>query len=159
MGNRESLLAWSASFLQNRPQQDVDGNSSNPLPVLSGVPQGTVLCPLFFLIYINDIDKNLSPGTKIRLFADDSLLREITDISNSQTLQKDINTLQHWESHNKMEFQPRDVHSHAFHTQTRSHFIHIQHPWNKPRLTELCQVPWNYTRHQTRLERTYQLRL
>ena len=108
MGIRESLLAWSASFLQNRTQQVVvDGHSSDPLPVLSGVPQGTVLGPLFFLIYINDIHKNLSPGTKVRLFADDSLLyREITDISDSQTLQKDLDTLQRWESHNKMEFHP-----------------------------------------------------
>ena len=56
---------------------------------------------------MNDIHKNLSPGTKVRLFADDSLLyREITDISDSQTLQKDLDTLQRWESHNKMEFHP-----------------------------------------------------
>ena len=108
MGIRESLLAWSASFLQNRTQQVVvDGHSSDPLPVLSGVPQGTVLGPLFFLIYINDIHKNLSPGTKVRLFADDSLLyREIADISDSQTLQNDLDTLQRWESRNKMEFHP-----------------------------------------------------
>ena len=48
--------------------------ASTPTTVLSGVPQGTVLGPLFFLIYINDISKGLSQGTKIRLFADDSLL-------------------------------------------------------------------------------------
>ena len=69
MGIRESLLAWSASFLQNRTQQVVvDGHSSDPLPVLSGVPQGTVLGPLFFLIYINDIHKNLSPAAPMPVF-------------------------------------------------------------------------------------------
>ena len=64
-----------ASFLVGRKQcVVVDGKASKPTDVLSGVPQGTVLGPLFFLVYINDISKDLTPGTKIRLFADDSLL-------------------------------------------------------------------------------------
>ena len=76
-------------------------------PALSGVPQGTVLGSLFFLIYINDIHKGLSPGTKISLFADDSLLyRTIADDSDTLLLQKDLDTLQQWESNNKMEFHP-----------------------------------------------------
>ena len=75
--------------------------------VLSGVPQRTVLGPLFFLIYINDISKGLSEGTKIRLFADDSLLyRTIETPSDSATLQKDLDTLQTWEKQWKMEFHP-----------------------------------------------------
>ena len=74
-GLSENLLNWSHSFLFHRSQRVVvEGTMSASQPVLSGVPQGTVLGPLFFLIYINDISFNLSPGTKIRLFADDSLL-------------------------------------------------------------------------------------
>merc|ERR1712240_67839 len=108
IGIKESLLAWSTSFLQGRTQQVVvDGSISDSPPVLSGVPQGTVLGPLFFLIYIYDILKNLSPGTNVRLFADDSLLyRNITNITDSQILQHDLDTLQSWESRNKMEFHP-----------------------------------------------------
>ena len=69
------LLQWARSFLVGREQRVVvEGMESVPSKVLSGVPQGTVLGPLFFLIYINDISKGLSKGTKIRLFADDSLL-------------------------------------------------------------------------------------
>ena len=69
-----------------------------PTAVLSGVPQGTVLGPLLFLVYINDISKGLSKGTKIRLFADDALLyRIIEKPSDTVTLQKDLNTLQLWE--------------------------------------------------------------
>ena len=60
----------------------VEGSSSSTQPVLSGVPQGTVLGPLLFLIYINDIDQDLSPGTSIRLFADDSLLYRTINIIN-----------------------------------------------------------------------------
>ena len=85
----------------------VDGVSSSPTEVLSGVPQGTVLGPLFFLVYINDISQGLSKGTKLRLFADDSLLyREINSLEDSAILQKDLNLLQSWEKKWKMEFHP-----------------------------------------------------
>ena len=102
------LLSWTSSFLLNRTQHVLlNGSFSDPAKVLSGVPQGTVMGPLLFLIYINDIHRNLSPGTEIRLFADDSLLyRNISDTSDSQTLQKDLDTLQKWELENKMEFHP-----------------------------------------------------
>ena len=85
----------------------VDGKASKPTIVLSGVPQGTVLGPLFFLVYINDISKNLTPGTKISLFADDSLLyRTIKSSKDCEILQKDLNNLQKWERLWKMEFHP-----------------------------------------------------
>ena len=102
------LLQWIHSFLSNRTQSVVvDGATSSPAPVLSGVPQGTVLGPLLFLTYINDINKNLTKGTQIRLFADDSLLyRTIKTEEDSRILQKDLDTLQIWEAANKMEFHP-----------------------------------------------------
>ena len=107
-GIRGPLLEWTSSFLIGRKQcVVVDGKASKLTDVLSGVPQGTVLGPLFFLIYINDISKNLSVGTKIRLFADDSLLyRTIRSAKDCEILQKDLNTLQQWEKLWKMEFHP-----------------------------------------------------
>ena len=103
------LHQWCRSFLLGRTQKViVDGTSSDTCPVLSGVPQGTVLGPLFFLIYINDITENLSPGTMIRLFADDSLLyRTINSQDDVDTLQKDLDLLQSWEVTWKMEFHPQ----------------------------------------------------
>ena len=108
LGIRNSLLNWIRSFLIGRNQRVViEGKESSPTKVLSGVPQGTVLGPLFFLVYINDISKGLSEGTKLKLFADDSLLyRTIKDPSDSDILQKDLNTLQIWEKKWKMEFHP-----------------------------------------------------
>ena len=107
-GISEDILKWTRSFLHDRKQKViVEGIESDPHPVLSGVPQGTVLGPLFFLIYINDIGNNLSPGTKLSLFADDSLLyRDIKSVKDCEILQKDLDSLQEWEGKWKMEFHP-----------------------------------------------------
>ena len=59
-------------MLQNRKQSVLlDGSKSKPATVRSGVPQGTVLGPLLFLLYINDNGDKLTTGTSIRLFVDD----------------------------------------------------------------------------------------
>jgi len=98
LGIRHSLLSWCKSFLVGRSQKVlVDGMASNPKPVLSGVPQGTVLGPLFFLVYINDISGGLNKGTKLKLFADDSFLyRTIRSVGDTILLQNDLNTLEAW---------------------------------------------------------------
>ena len=108
LGIKGPLLRWIGEWLSGREQRVVlNGEHSDWADVTSGVPQGSVLGPLLFLIYINDISKNLSPNTKIRLFADDSLLyRTISSPSDSAQLQKDLDTLQLWETSNKMEFHP-----------------------------------------------------
>ena len=72
-GIRNHTLNFISSFLTNIAHHVVvNGSTSNVESVLSGVPQGTVLGPLLFLIYINDIEQHLT--TKIRLFADDSAI-------------------------------------------------------------------------------------
>ena len=108
LGIRNSLLQWIRAFLIGRKQRVVvEGVESQPGDVLSGVPQGTVLGPLFFLVYINDIAQGLSEGTKLRLFADDSLLyRIIKSPRDVEILQKDLETPQNWEKKWKMEFHP-----------------------------------------------------
>ena len=70
------LVKWIYSYLSDRKQQVVvGGSSSNTLPVLSGVPQGSVLGPLLFLLYINGITSiTLSSNSHLTLYADDMLL-------------------------------------------------------------------------------------
>ena len=111
LGIRNSLLNWIRSFLIGRNQRVViEGKESSPTKVLSGVPQGTVLGPLFFLVYINDISKGLSEGTKLKLFADDSLLyRIIKNPSDSAILQKDLDTLQIWGKKMENGISPRQM--------------------------------------------------
>ena len=95
-GIRGALLRWIESFLTNRTQQVIiKDKSSNPLPVLSGVPQGSVLGPLLFICYINDIPNNIS--STIRLYADDALLyRSIHNEKDVYALQNDLDLLTSW---------------------------------------------------------------
>ena len=83
----------------------VDGKFSNQAPVLSGVPQGTVLGPIAFLFYINDLSSNIS--SQVRLFADDCLLYTATEVDKSSPfLQKDLKQLERWQNDWLMSFNP-----------------------------------------------------
>ena len=99
-------LKWMDSFLCYRQQRVVvNGAKSDWAQILSGVPQGTVLGPLLFSLYINDISADID--SEIRLFADDCVCyREIKDTENTLKLQKDIGQLGCWARKWGMRFQP-----------------------------------------------------
>jgi hypothetical protein len=99
-------LAWISRFLQNRTQQLVlEGSKSDTAEVTSGVPQGTVLGPLLFLVFINDLPDCVV--SDVRLFADDCLLyRTIKSQTDADMLQNDLTCLQEWESKWLMSFNP-----------------------------------------------------
>ena len=87
------INVWLSVFLKNQNQLViVGGDYSKWVEVESGVPQGTVLRPLLFLLYINDLPDNLH--SQVRLFADDCVVyRNVTTIKDMQLLQKDLESL------------------------------------------------------------------
>jgi hypothetical protein len=105
-GIRGNIHQWIGSFLNSRTQRVVvDGDKSDEAPVTSGVPQGSVLGPILFLCYINDMPNVLR--SDCRLFADDSIVyRSIATLEDCDILQDDLKALEKWERTWGMSFNP-----------------------------------------------------
>ena len=89
----DKLLQWVRSFLSERKQRvRVGSEYSKKSDVLSGIPQGSILGPVLFTIFINDLPNSIESTCKI--FADDTKIYNNTD--ENKTIQKDLNTLQKW---------------------------------------------------------------
>ena len=105
-GIRGPLLNWFTSFLSERQQTVIcEGRSSTSASVSSGVPQGTVLAPLLFLLYINDLPDSIN--STVRLFADDVLLYGvISNDADGEQIQNDLIRLEQWQTIWQMNFNP-----------------------------------------------------
>ena len=106
-GINGKLLDLFTDYLSNRKQRVVlNGMNSEWSPLLSGVPQGSVLGPLLFLIYVNDLENGIK--SKIKFFADDtSLFSVIHDpIISASELNHDLQLIHKWAQQWKMSFNP-----------------------------------------------------
>ena len=105
IGIGDKLLKWIEAFLINRTQYiTVEGALSRESNVTSGVPQGTVLGPLLFLIHISDINNEVR-NSHVTSFADDTrILKTIKDPNDRIMLQNDLEIIYEWSRKNKMEF-------------------------------------------------------
>ena len=105
-GVQGKTLGWTEPFLAGRTQCVVlDGEASSELSLSSAVPQGSVLGPILFLLYINDLPDHIH--SQVRLFADDTAMYlAVQKQEDSATLQNDLNNLQEWEQLWDMEFNP-----------------------------------------------------
>ena len=110
-GVEGQLLAWIKSFLQGRRSDWVD--------VSSGVPRGSVLGPLLFLIFVNDISEWIK--SNVKMFADNSKVwTRISTLRDGEVLQDDLNNLMSWSDKWKLEFNPE-----------KCKVMHIGHSKNK----------------------------
>ena len=105
IGINGMLGRWLHCFLTGRYQRViVNGTKSDPVPVVSGVPQGSVLGPLLFLILIGDIDQDVATSF-ISSFADDTRVgHEISSKDDCRLLQQDLQAVFDWANANNMEF-------------------------------------------------------
>lgn len=100
-----SLLQWFVSYLTNRHQcVTVHGSASDSLPVTSGVPQGSILGPVLFCLYVNDLPDSIT-SSHIAMFADDTkLFKQIKSIGDSELLQRDLRQLETWSQESGITF-------------------------------------------------------
>jgi hypothetical protein len=107
-GIEGKLYNWLNSYLSSRSQfVTINGYSSQSYPITAGVPQGSVLGPTLFLLFINDLPS--ACANPIYLFADDSTLFKIIKKSDSielyrQSIQQDLNALENWATVNRAGF-------------------------------------------------------
>ncbi len=108
----DQCFVFFKNYLKDRLQRVVIGNKvSNTCNVNSGVPQGSIVGPTLFILFLNDITNDLSPGTNIALYADDTKIwRRINIQDDHWILQRDINQLLNWAAINKMVFHPSKSH-------------------------------------------------
>ena len=92
------LLGWFSDHLLDRSQRVViDGKASFRLPVTSGVPQGSLVGPLLFVIFINDRPDAINEHTSTTLYADDTKLHcTILAVKDCDILQQDLTSLNTW---------------------------------------------------------------
>ena len=129
-GVRGNTLNWFQSYLTGRAQYvTVNGHVSGSLPVLCGVPQGSVLGPLLFLIYVNDLP-SVSKVLRFYLFADDTSI--YYDSDNLYNLQKVVNRelrkVRKWLDGNRLSLNISKTNYVIFHSSSRriDEFIRIK---------------------------------
>ena len=95
-GISEKILSWTRAFLLGREQLvTVNSELSRVAAVLSGIPQGSVLGPLLFICFVNDMPNVVH--SHIQMFADDTKLYcEVNNMQNAHDLQKDLTALESW---------------------------------------------------------------
>ena len=100
------LLKFLKNYLCDREQCVlIDGIKSSTIPVHSGVPQGSIIGPILFVLFINDLPQGIDENSNIALYADDTKLwRTIKSDSDVSQLQKDIDYLNTWSIRNKINF-------------------------------------------------------
>ena len=105
IGITGTLWTWFKDYLSNRYQRVTINNSySDLLPVNSGVPQGSILGPLLFLVYINDMSSYIHHSQLLKFADDTKCFRHISTLSDHNALQEDITAVFTWSRDSDLDF-------------------------------------------------------
>ena len=120
------LLSWIESFITNRKQRvNINGTYSQWKDVVSGVPQGSVLGPILFIIFVNDLPNILKTGS-CSIFADDTKLQaNANNIKGADMIQKDLDKLNDWCKEWKLIFNAEKCHVLHFGSRNHNFLYHI----------------------------------
>ena len=128
---------------------------SNQADVLSGVPQGTVLGPLLFLVFINDLPEVVKHSS-VKLFADDSILfKHIKSSYDAMKLQQDLTSLEEWEQQWQMKFHPEKCTVMRIGANSSMKRDTNYSAWTHPRSRVIEQVPWSQYQRRPNMERPH----
>ncbi len=106
-GLNGNILKWFIDYLSGRQQRVLlNSEISKTLPVSSGVPQGSILGPLLFLIYINDLPESMtSPSVDVSLFADDTKCFSIVEsLADARVLKTEAGNMEKWAQSERLKF-------------------------------------------------------
>ena len=108
-GITNPILSWIEDFLSRRYQRvSIEGEISNRMEDTTGIPQGSVLGPIIFVLYTNDLPDAVE--SEAYLFADDTnIFRSINSIDDQQILQNDLIKLENWSDKCLLKFHPENV--------------------------------------------------
>ena len=130
-GIKDQLLNWFNTYLMNRPLEVVfNGEVSDVFIATSGVPQGSILGPLLFLLYIDDISSNIASSTS--LYADDMKLSYcIEDTQSGNQLQNDIASIQNWCNENSLPLNETKCVIASFTTKKNTDYVFVSYERNE----------------------------
>ena len=105
------LFCWFKDYLTERTQRVVLENAaSHWTPVTSGVPQGSILGPLLFTLFINDLPDEAAYGVKVALYADDTkLYRNVSSAEHCDLIQDTLSNMHVWSQGNNIRFKSQSL--------------------------------------------------
>ena len=135
-----NIIEWTKQYLSNRTQYvELNGIKSESRNVVSGIPQGSVLGPLLFLIYINDLPDNVK--STIYMNADDTkVYREIDSDTDVQTLQEDLRIMSEWSNKWLLKFHPQKCTSIAIGNENMVHSYELPSEYGVHQIEQVQEI-------------------